>query len=236
MKRKNRSLIESFNYAVTGILSAIKMEKNMRIHYFIALAVVGLSLFFDLQRFEFIVLLFAICLVFIAEMLNTAVEMVVDLVTDTYHPLAKLAKDIAAGAVLIAAINSIIVGYLLFFDRINNFSEMLILKIKRSPIHLTVIALLLAVILTIGLKAIFYRGRGTHFQGGTVSGHSAISFTMATIIVFLANNPLVTTLALGLALLVAESRVEGKIHSLFEVVAGGVLGIIIGVLVFRIVG
>ncbi len=234
--KKRRSLIESFNYAVTGILSAIKTERNMKIHYFMAFSAIGLSLFFNFNRYEFLALLFAISLVFVAEMLNTAIEKVVDLVTDNYHPLAKLAKDIAAGAVLIAAINSLLVGYLLFFDRINNISEMILIKITNSPIHLTFIALILAIILTIGLKAIFYRGRGSHFQGGTVSGHSAISFTMATIIAFLASNTLVTTLAFGLAILVAESRVEGKIHSLFEVVVGGVLGIIIGVLVFQVVG
>lgn len=234
--KERRTLIESFNYAVTGILSAIKEEKNMKIHYFIALFVIIGSMFFDFTRIELLILLFAITLVFVAEMFNTAIEKTVDLITDEFHPLAKLAKDIAAGAVLIAAINSLIVGYLLFFDRINNLTEIVLFKIKKSPIHLTFIALLLVVILTIGLKAIFYRGRGTHFQGGTVSGHSAISFCVATIIAFLAENALIGTLSYSLAILVGESRIEGKIHTLFEVVMGALLGIVVGVLVFQIVG
>ncbi len=234
--KERRTLIESFNYAVTGILSAIKEEKNMKIHYFIALFVIIGSMFFDFTRIELLILLFAITLVFVAEMFNTAIEKTVDLITDEFHPLAKLAKDIAAGAVLIAAINSLIVGYLLFFDRINNVTEIVLFKIKKSPIHLTFIALLLVVILTIGLKAIFYRGRGTHFQGGTVSGHSAISFCVATIIAFLGENALIGTLSYSLAILVGESRIEGKIHTLFEVVMGALLGIIVGVLVFQIVG
>lgn len=233
---KKRSLIDSFNYAVSGIITAIKTEKNMRIHYLIAILVITLSLFFDFSRTEFLLLLFAISLVVVAEMINTALERVIDLITQEYHPLARLVKDVAAGAVLIAAINSIVVGYLLFFDRLSSYTELLLFKIGRSPIHLTFVALLIVVLLTIGLKAKFYRGRGTHFQGGTVSGHAAASFCIATIIVFLAKNMLVTTLAYGLAILVGESRIEGKIHSFSEVLLGAILGTLVGVLVFQIIG
>ncbi len=234
--KKNRSIIASFNYAVSGIISAIKTEKNMKIHYFIAIFTIIASLFFDFTRLEFLFLLFAISLVFVAEMFNTAIETIVDLITEDYHPLAKLIKDIAAGAVLIAAINSLAVAYLLFFDRFNSFTDVLFFKIKRSPIHLTFVALLVVVILTIGLKAKLYKGWGTHFQGGAVSGHSAVSFCIATIIVFLSENMLVTTLAYSLAILVAESRVEGKIHSFIEVFLGGILGTTVGILVFQIIG
>lgn len=231
-----RSIIDSFNYAVSGIILSIKTEKNMLIHYVIAVSVLGLSLFFDFTRLEFLILLFAISLVLTLEMINTAIEKTVDLITKEYHPFARIAKDISAGAVLIAAANALIVGYLLFFDRLNQFSEVLLFKIKRSPIHLTFIALLLVILLTIGLKAKYYRGRGTHFQGGTVSGHSAIAFCIASIIAFLVENILVVTLAIGLAFLVAESRVEGKIHTFVEVVLGGVLGIIVAILAFQIIG
>ncbi len=233
---KRRSIIDSFNYAVSGIIIALKTEKNMRIHYGIALGVIIISLFFDFSRTEFLLLLFAISLVVVAEMINTAIERVIDLITEDYHPLARVVKDVAAGAVLIAAINSIVVGYLLFFDRLNSYSDLLLFRIKNSPIHLTFVALLIAIILTVGLKAKFYRGRGTHFQGGTVSGHAAVSFCIATIIAFIVHNALITTLVYGLAALVGESRIEGKIHSLFEVLTGGVLGIIVGILVFQIIG
>lgn len=231
-----RSIIDSFNYAVSGIILSIKTEKNMLIHYIIAVSVLGLSLFFNFTRVEFLILLFAISLVLTLEMLNTAIEKTVDMITKEYHPLARIAKDISAGAVLIASVNALIVGYLLFFDRLNQFSEVLLFKIKRSPIHLTFISLLLVILLTIGLKAKYYRGRGTHFQGGTVSGHSAIAFCIASIIAFLVENILVITLAFGLAILVAESRVEGKIHTFVEVVLGGVLGTIIAILAFQIIG
>lgn len=114
LKMKSRSLIESFNYAVSGIIYTLKTEKNMRIHFIIATIVIILSLFFDFTRLELLILFFSIALVLIAEMINTAIERTVDLITEDYHPLARLAKDIAAGGVLIAALNSLIVGYLLF--------------------------------------------------------------------------------------------------------------------------
>ena len=231
-----RSIIDSFNYAVSGIILSIKSEKNMKIHYIIALAVLGLSLLFDFTRLEFLILLFAISLVLTLEMINTAVERTVDMITKDYHPNARIAKDISAGAVLIAATNSLIVGYLLFFDRLSQFSAVVLVKIKKSPIHLTFIALLLVVLLTIGIKARYYKGRGTHFQGGTISGHSAVAFCVATIITFLVENILVVTLAFGLALLVAESRVEGKIHTAMEVILGSALGIIVAILAFQIIG
>lgn len=233
---KRRSIIDSFNYAVSGIIIALKTEKNMRIHYIIALLVILLSLFFDFSRGEFLLLLFAISLVVVSEMFNTALERVVDLITEEYHPLGRLVKDVAAGAVLIAAINSLVVGYLLFFDRLSSYTEFILFKIKRSPIHLTFVALLVVILVTVGLKAKFYRGKGTHFQGGVVSGHAAVSFCIATIIAFLAENTLVTALTYGLAVLVGESRIEGRIHTFFEVLLGAILGIIVGILVFQIIG
>ncbi len=231
-----RSIIDSFNYAVSGIIVSIKTERNMLIHYIIAVGVLGFSLFFNFTRTEFLILLFAITLVLVLEMINTAIEKTIDMITKEYHPYARIAKDISAGAVLIASINAIIVGYLLFFDRLSDFSEVVIFKIKNSSIHLTFVALILVVLLTIGLKAKYYKGKGTHFQGGIVSGHSAIAFCIATIVAVLVENILIITLTFGLALLVAESRVEGKIHTLMEVVLGGFLGIAIGILVFQIIG
>lgn len=229
-----RSIIESFNYAVSGIITSIKTERNMLIHYIAAIVVIGLSLFFDFTRTEFLILLFAVTLVIVMELINTAIENTIDMITKQYHPTAKIVKDIAAGAVLISAINAVMVGYLLFFDRLNDFTGLVLFKIKASPIHLTFVALILVTLLTIGLKAILYRGKGTHFQGGAVSGHAALAFCISTIVGFLSENTLVITLTFGLAILVGESRIEGKIHTPLEVILGSLLGIIIGILFFQI--
>ncbi len=231
-----RSIIDSFNYAVSGIILSIKTERNMLIHYIIAIIVLFSSLFFEFNRIEFLILLFATTLVIVLELINTAIEKTIDMITKEYHPLAKLAKDISAGAVLIAAMNAMLVGYLLFFDKLNDLTGVIIFKIRSSSVHLTFVSLILVVLLTIGIKARFYRGRGTHFQGGIVSGHSAVSFCIATIVAVLSENILVITMTFFLALLVAESRVEGRIHSLSEVTLGGILGIIVGILIFQIMG
>ncbi|NLX61376.1 MAG: phosphatase PAP2 family protein [Tissierellia bacterium] len=234
--RKSKNLIESFNHAVNGIISALKSERNLKIHFTAAILVMIISLFFDFSRIELLLLSFTITFVLMAELFNTAIEKIVDLVVKDYHPLAKLSKDIAAGAVLVSAVNAIIVGYLLFFDRLMPFTNLVLYKLRNSPIYLTFIAIALVILLTIVLKAKFYRGKGTPFQGGTVSGHSALSFLIATIVAFISNNLLVNTLSFILAFLVAESRVEGKIHSLLEVITGALLGIFIGVLIFQIIG
>ena len=173
-KSKISKIINSFNYAVEGIIYTLQKERNMKIHFLIAFFVLLLSLFFNFSRVEFLMLFFTISLVMITEMMNTAIEKVVDLYTGEFHPLAKTAKDVAAGAVLIAAMNAIVVAYLLFFDRVNPIASILIMKLKNSPIHLTFISLLLVIIVTVYIKTKSYTG--TPFLGGIVSEGVGVSF------------------------------------------------------------
>lgn len=230
-----KRLIDSFNYAVNGIIATIKMERNMKLHYTIALIVLILSLMLNFTKMEFLILIFAITLVLVSELFNTAIEKTVDMITLEYHPYARVIKDISAGAVLVASINSVIVGYLLFFDRLNPFKDIVLQKIKNSPIYLTFIALILVVLIVIGLKSKFYKKKGTHFQGGVVSGHSAVAFLIATILSTLIDNLLTITLSYVLAFLVAESRVEGEIHSTREVVFGALIGTLVGIIIFQFI-
>jgi len=233
-KFKNPNFIISFGYAMDGIIHAFKNEKNFRKHIFTAIIVAVVSLLFDLSRVEMAMLCLTISMVMISELINTSIENIVDLIYNRVDKNAKIAKDIGAGAVLIAAINSVFVGYFIFYDRIVPLSHAAVFKIQKSPTHLAFIALVLVILFTIILKSIFYKGHGTYLQGGTVSGHSSIAFCAATMIAYLANNTLVTILSLLLAFLVAESRVEGKIHSLSEVIFGGILGVLIATLIFKL--
>jgi len=123
---KNRTLIDSFRNAWAGIKYALKSQRNIRIHISVALIVLVLSWLLEIGKLEFLLIINSIALVLFAEMVNTAVEKTVDLFMSTYHPLAKTAKNVAAGAVLIATINAVIVGlYILGVPLIKVFQQLL---------------------------------------------------------------------------------------------------------------
>lgn len=116
--KKTRNLGESFLCALAGIAYAFKTQRNIKIHFFAATIVIMLSYILRLSTFEIVQVLLTITIVLVAEMINTAIESVVDMCTTDYHPLAKAAKNVAAGAVLISAVNAVIVGYIIFFRKI----------------------------------------------------------------------------------------------------------------------
>ena len=105
--RRGPSLLESFNFAFEGVIHVLRTQRNMRIHFAIAAAVLIAAVAAGVGRIELIALLLAISFVLIAEMINSALEAGIDVVTTSFDPLAKLAKDIAAGAVLIATVNAV---------------------------------------------------------------------------------------------------------------------------------
>lgn len=109
-----RRFKESFQDAGSGIRYCIFTQRNMKIHLTAAFLVLIVSWLCGLDRLELALIAFAITLVLVAEMFNTAVEKTVDLYINTYHPGARLAKHIAAGAVLAAAINAVFIGVLVF--------------------------------------------------------------------------------------------------------------------------
>ena len=116
--RRPPSIIESFNFAFEGIIHVLRTQRNLRIHFVVAALVLVAALLSDVDKLELIALLLAIAFVLIAEMLNTAVEAAVDVATTSFDPMAKLAKDIAAGAVLIATAVAVAVGYLVFSGQV----------------------------------------------------------------------------------------------------------------------
>ncbi len=118
---KHRTLLKSFGYALNGIRFAIHEDQNIRIHILAAIVVVGLSLFFKVNAFEMGILGVMILLVITTEMINTALEKTVDLITKEYREEAKIAKDVGAGMVLISAVGSLIVGILIFTPYVRGF-------------------------------------------------------------------------------------------------------------------
>jgi len=229
---KSRSLIESFNNAINGIISTIRSERNMKSHIIAAVLVLGLSLFYDLTRAEFLIVCITIALVIICELFNTAVEVLIDMLVGIYHPRAKTVKDTAAGAVLISAVLSLAVAYFIFFDRVSTSLESGIARIKQAPMHLTVIAIILTMAAVLVLK--FVLRKGTPFSGGMPSGHSAVAFSAATAAALYTNNAAITILFIIVALLVVQSRLEGKIHNVPELLAGAVIGFLVTLLLFQL--
>lgn len=211
---------------------AVRTQLNIKIHLVVAFLVMSASLFYDITKIELIILSFTIILVVFAELINTAIEVAIDATTNYYHPLAKIAKNISAGAVLLTALNAIFIGYLIFWDKINNFSFGVITKIKQSNPYMSFIILVMVVIITVITKAIY--GEGTPLRGGMPSGHSTISFSIATIISFITNEPIIIGLSFMMAIIVAQSRVDTGVHSLKEVVVGAILGTVLTIIILKI--
>lgn len=112
-----RDRIKSFNYSIQGIITFFKNEHNARIHAIAAVAVIVLGFYMQLTRSEWCWIVLAIGLVILTEMLNTAIEYLTDLVSPEIHPLAKKTKDVASGAVLIAALVAFMIGLLIFVPK-----------------------------------------------------------------------------------------------------------------------
>jgi diacylglycerol kinase (ATP) len=233
--RRPPSIIESFNFAIEGLIHVLRTQRNMRIHFAVAVVVIVLAVVVGVSRIELIALLISIAFVLIAEMINTAIEGAIDAATTSFDPMAKLAKDIAAGAVLIAALNAVAVGYLVFAGKAADKSARVLDRIRDAPAELTLIALVLTVFIVIATKA--WTGRGTPLRGGLPSGHAALAFSgwmAATYIVGDSHRFVVSALTFIMALLVAQTRVESGVHSALEVAYGGALGALVTLSVFQL--
>ncbi|MED1409618.1 MULTISPECIES: diacylglycerol kinase family protein [Bacillus] len=111
---KKGKLLDSFGYAIAGIYFCLHYERNMKIHYLAAVIVICCGFYFHITKTEWIVVLIVIGIVMSLEMVNTAIEKTVDLATTDIHPFAKIAKDVAAGAVLLFAIIAVVIGAIIF--------------------------------------------------------------------------------------------------------------------------
>lgn len=233
--RRPHSILQSFNYAFEGVVAVLRRERNMRIHFLLAAGVLAAAVVFDVDRLELIALVLAIAFVLITELINTAIEAAVDVATNKFNPLAKLAKDIAAGGVLIASVTAVAIGYLVFIDHLTEPSQRLITRVRDAPVNPTIGALVVTILVVIAIKAI--SGRGTPLRGGFPSGHAAVAFAGWVAITFTVagfdHRLLVSAIGLAMALLVAQTRVESGIHSTYEVVSGAVVGALVSLLLFQ---
>lgn len=222
--------IKSFNHAIAGFIHAIRTQRNMQIHLLAAIFVLSFSLFFNLNRVEIGLVILAISLVIFAELINTTVEIIIDILTKDYSFKARIAKNISAAAVVVAAGNAIFIAYLVFFNKAQELSLNLIFELRHEPLHLIFINLSLIFIFVIVLKSIFTSG--TPLKGGVVSGHTALAAALTLMIWFLTKSLIVLSLGFILAFLTAQSRLEAGTHSLKEIFLGALLGIVTTFMIF----
>jgi diacylglycerol kinase (ATP) len=229
------SLLDSFNYAFEGIIHVLRTQRNLRIHFAVAIVVIAAAVAVGVQRQELIALLLAIAFVLVAEMVNSAIEGAIDVSTTSFDPNAKLAKDIAAGAVLIASVTAVAVGYLVFSGAAAERTARILDRVRNAPAEITLVALVLTILVVIATKA--WTGRGTPLRGGLPSGHAALAFAgwmAATYVIGDDHRFLISSLTFIMALLVAQTRVESGVHSAAEVFYGGALGALVTLAVFQV--
>lgn len=232
MKPKN--WLESVNLAIEGILYAAKTQRHMRYHFWVAAAILIFSLFLSITKLEFLILAFAILFVLFAEMINTAIEATVDLLSPSYSKLAKIAKDTAAGAVLIASIGAVVTGYLVLYPHLREPFTKGIEFAKNSPEHITFIALVIVIIAVIMSKA--YSKKGRPLYGGMPSGHAAVAFAIWIAVTLITQNALIAILIFILAGVISHSRIALGAHTMFEVILGAVFGALITLFLFQLFG
>ena len=228
-----RNLFKPFAVAIGGIAYAVKTQRHMRIHLYTVVLIILIGLFMDLRLREMIVLLFMVSFVMVAEMFNSAIEAVVDLVSPKYQPLAKLAKDMAAGGVLITTLTSVVVELLLFLGD-GRWQEIQLhvasTEVQTQPVQRLLLGLFVLFILIVVGKGLGKRGQV--LKGGLVSGHAAFGFFLAISVIFLTKQLVPSLIAIFLASMIAQSRWERSIHSVVELSLGATLGGVLAILLF----
>ncbi len=230
---KPENWFQTLNCAVEGILHAVRSERHVRWHVLACLAVLVLAPRFPITPSEFALLCLAAAIVLIAELSNTALEAVVDLACPEYHPLARAAKDVAAGAVLVAAFAAAAVGWVVLFPKLSSEVALALAAAnERRPVALASGLFAVLVVLVL-VKAVV--GRGTPLHGGFPSGHATVAFAIATVLILRTEDATVAVLSVLLALMVSHSRLLRGIHTRSEVAAGAALGVTVAGLLFWLV-
>src|SRR5918997_1861207 len=221
------------------MISAVRTQRNMRFHVIAAVMILVASLFVGVSKLELAVLVLTILLVFVTELFNTAMEFVVDLATREFHPLAKLAKDVSAGAVLVSSVGSVLVGYLVLVDDLGPLSLATLESIRRQPAHLTLVTLGVIVLIVLLGKALTHSPNA--FAGGMPSGHAAVAFAGWVAASFIAvqsgagpHPGPISVISLLMALPRCQSRVESGIHSVYQVLMGAVIGALVTTAAFQL--
>lgn len=227
-----RRWIKSTNFAIEGILHGTKTQRHLRYHLYSAAFILIMSYALGISRNDFLIIALSVILVLLAEFLNTAIEAMVDLVSPKHSEKAKIAKDVAAGAVLTTAFGAAMIGYIILLPYLRDGLKKGFHIAKHSPEEISVMAVTLVLILVVVTKASF--GKGTPLRGGIPSGHSALAFSIWVVVVYTTDSLIASALCFILAALIAASRITSKIHTPWEVIMGGMMGALLTFILFKV--
>lgn len=224
--------IKSAGYAIEGVLHAAKTQRHLRYHFYAAFMVLFTSFVLGVSKIEFLIIAVSVILVLAAEMFNTAVEATVDIVCPQPSEKARIAKDVAAGAVFVTSCGVAVVGAIILYPYLGRLFEQGFRIAKHAGQDIALMSLVFVLISVVLLKAKF--GKGHPLAGGMPSGHAALAFSVWVSITYITGNFIASLLAFVLAFAVARSRVKKKIHEPFEVFIGGALGSTLTFVFFRL--
>lgn len=231
--KKNKTFASAIGHAIDGVIRAFKTERNLRIDYVIGMMVLIVSIFFNFTKTEFACICLTIGFVIFAEMINSTVEYMVDLMTDKYDDRAKAAKDIAAGGVLIASCVSVVVAYFLFVDKISNATVAVISSILNSKLHILFTIIFGVGILTIILKGIF--GKDEDYAHSGPSLRIALAFALTTYSYIITRSLIVCGIAFVLTIFISSSHIKDKKNKLIYTLISASIGILLVLIIYQIV-
>jgi diacylglycerol kinase (ATP) len=224
--------LERTNNAIEGILHTARTQRHLRYHLYVAAFVLVVSYILGIGRTDFLIISIAVILVILSEMMNTAIEYVVDMISPEYNEQARIAKDIGAGAVFITAFGAVVIGYIILFPYLEKTFETGLSISKHSKEEVALISTILVFISIVVLKAYF--GKGHPLRGGMPSGHAAIAFSFWVATTYITESFNASLFSFTLAFLIAKSRIAVKAHSALEVIVGAIMGAGITFLLFTV--
>jgi diacylglycerol kinase (ATP) len=218
--------------AIAGILQAAQTQRHLKFHLLAAFSVLLFCFAMGVGKYDFAIIALITIMVIVAEMFNSALEAVVDLATREFAPLARIAKDISAGAVLISAIGALVIGFLILGPHIARVWQGRYRVPRYTAANIAVLAVIMIMLVVILLKAHF--GASQPLHGGFPSGHSASAFSVWISLIQVTASPWLIGLGLLGAILIAASRLRLKIHTFREVSYGALLGSAITMILFKV--
>lgn len=230
---KNKTFFSASKNALNGIIHMFKTEKNLRVDYILGAIVFLCSLFFNFTKTEFACLVLTVGFVIFAEMMNTVVEYVVNLITTKYNKDAKIAKDIAAGGVLFSSFCAVAVAYFLFIDKIRNASTAIITSVLNSKTHMLMTILFIVLLLSVILKGISSK-KNTNYVKSFPSSRVMISFGLATYLFIITGNLLVGGISLILCIFISSLKIEKDKMGIIHVILSALIGILLVLIIYQL--